>query len=505
MSKTSPGIVKRDRPEGVNEHRDVNGSRDRTRRHWWIWPAFVAVIAVRVAATSGDLALDEIWSLWFVKNVLRNAIQVIALRHDNNHILNTLMMYGLGPDLPGICYRVLPAIASVASVYLAVRITVRRTSDLAPAITWILVGASYPLILYGTEARGYSFAIFLAFLSWLFLLRTEANGRWIDAFGFAISASLGFLAHLTFLYCYGGYCVWTFLKVLKKRSWILCLAHLLPAATAMFLYLFFIRGMAIGGGPESNVVTEVTSTMSIATGGPLGGAGSLAAAGVLLAVLGTCFYQVGRVDRATAFCYLSIIVLVPAFVLAVTLGLLTNSRVEICPRYFLIPIAFALLLICEAIPRWWNSGKFGRTCQVGFICIYVTGNCWWTAGLLNHGRGDYSNALQWMAKNGTDSQMTLSTDHDFRNRMLFEYYTERLWPGGSPLKYVDRTSRSMGGTDWVILHNFNDQPANPNPITDASGNQYELKGTWLHHSLTGWNWWVYRKTTRTAEKRSGSN
>ena len=49
-----------------------------------------------VAAARGDLWLDEIWSLLFVR-ASRSVTDLFArFRHDNNHLLNTLFLYYLG-------------------------------------------------------------------------------------------------------------------------------------------------------------------------------------------------------------------------------------------------------------------------------------------------------------------------------------------------------------------------------------------------------------------------
>ena len=455
---------------------------------WTILILGLAAI-LRLAATLGDLAIDEVWSLWFVRFRIRSIADIFALRHDNNHLLNTIIIYSLGPNAWGIYYRIAAAVASILAVWLSGRIAIRRGGSQAGLVTQILVGASYLLILYGSEARGYSYAIFFAYLSWLLLLRIQEQGRWLDAGLFAISASLGFLAHLTFLYCYAGFCVWAFLTWLKKSTWILPLALTPPFIVACGLYLFFIRGMAIGGGPETTVASAVISTLSILAGGPLYDDGAFIAALIVLILLGIGFVRVWQIDRATAACYSTIILLAPAAVLYVTRHQL------IYPRYFLIPVAFALLLIGNALASLWKSRTTGQLISIGLIVIFLAGNGWWTALLLNHGRGDYSHAMSWMAQTG-NNPATVSSDHDFRNGYLFAYFSTRLWPTDPPLQYVDQRTVPPQGTDWVIRHNFDGDPPHPKFITDSFGNGYRLERTFLHHSLSGWNWWIYKRNTK---------
>ena len=455
---------------------------------WTILILGLAAI-LRLAAASGDLAIDEVWSLWFVRYWIRSIADIFTLRHDNNHLLNTFILYVLGPNAWGICYRIAAAVASILTVWLSGRIAIRRGGSQAARVTQVLVGASYLLVLYGSEARGDSYAIFFAYLSWLLLLRIEEQGRWLDAGAFAVSASLGFLAHLTFLYCYTGFCVWALLKWLKKPTWILPLALTPPAIVACGLYLFFIRGMAIGGGPETTVASAVISTLSILAGGPLYDDGALFAALVVLALLGVGFVRLWQTDRAMAACYATIIFLAPAAVLYVTRHQL------IYPRYFLIPVAFALLLIGKALASLWMSRRTGRLISIGLIVGFLAGNGWWTALLLNHGRGDYSHAMTWMAQTG-NTPATVSSDHDFRNGYLFAYFSTRLWPTDPPLQYVDQRTFPPQGTDWVIRHNFDGDPPHPKFITDSFGNGYRLERTFLHHSLSGWNWWIYKRNTK---------
>ena len=73
----------------------------------------------RIAAACGDLAMDEIWSLGFVEQFVRSIADVFTVRHDNNHLLNTAVMFGLGTELPGVAYRVVPVLLSCLAAWFA--------------------------------------------------------------------------------------------------------------------------------------------------------------------------------------------------------------------------------------------------------------------------------------------------------------------------------------------------------------------------------------------------
>ena len=454
------------------------------------WVALVvgAAVVLRLASAFGDLAIDEIWSWYFVHQAARNLFEIFAIRHDNNHLLNSLMIRLLGPSAPDILYRLPAAASSILSVVLAGRIAMRRGGWLSCLFTSILTGASYLMVLYGSEARGYSYAVLFTYLSWLFLMRIDERRHWRDAAGFALSACLGFLGHLTFLYCFAGLCVWTLWKWVKRPSWLLPLAFIPPTALAALLYLFFIRGMAIGGGPETTVMSALISTLSLVAGGPLYDDGALICALLTLILLATGLLHVWRTDRALACSYFTTIVAAPALVLVLT------GHQLIYPRYFLVPIAVSLLVFGDLFAYWWRTTRVpGHISVVTLLALFLMGNPMWTRDLFDHGRGDYSQAMRWMASHSSDLPASVSSDHDFRNGLMFAYYSNRIWPSPPPLQYRDQRSLQGAATDWVIRHNFEGDPPFPSRLSDPSGHSYELERVFAHHSLTGWNWWIYRR------------
>jgi hypothetical protein len=468
---------------------DPGEREDRTRwiRDGALWIALLAAL-VRACAIRGDLAIDEIWSWWFVQNAIARLTDIFALRHDNNHILNTIVMYALGPDVPGIAYRIPAAIASTGAVWCASRIAAWRSGPLAGGTACLLVGASYLMILYGTEARGYAYLVLCAYVSWLCLLRAEADGRRGYAIAFAIAASLGFLAHLTFVYCYVGFLVWTSCQYRSPRFRLLLAAQLLPLATAVSLYLFFMRGMEIGGGRDTTWLSAIAATLSLVAGGPQRGAGASIAASLVAIVLAVAWWREWRRDRAIAATYLAIILLAPATVL------LLSGHPLVYPRYFLVPIAFALLVISDWIAGWWSSSRPWRAAVTAVGLLYLVGNGQWTARLLDHGRGDYSRAILWMASRGPDRDQTVGGNHGFRNGMVFDYYGPRLGSAASRLRYLEPRDVPRQGTDWKIVQDFEGDDAPPDAIRDRYGNAYHRDRVFRHHRLTGYNWWLYRRS-----------
>lgn len=95
---------------------------------------------VRLAATWNDLWLDEIWTLKLLGGV-NSLLGVFTLRHENNHILNSLFMYALKPFGIDWLYRVPDWLAGTAVVGLGAWVAWQGggtpyRSDSSSSTTW---------------------------------------------------------------------------------------------------------------------------------------------------------------------------------------------------------------------------------------------------------------------------------------------------------------------------------------------------------------------------------
>ena len=95
-------------------------------------PAVVAMLliaaAVRLGGINCQLWLDEVWSIRLAQKA-GSPLGIILnheLHHDNNHWLNTLYVYYLGPGRPWWTYHVLAEVTGIATVVLGYVIARRR-------------------------------------------------------------------------------------------------------------------------------------------------------------------------------------------------------------------------------------------------------------------------------------------------------------------------------------------------------------------------------------------
>ena len=117
-------------------------------------------------------------------------------------------MWLVGQNASALVYRLPSVLASIGTIVLAGLIGLRQ-SRLEGCIAVILTSWSYLLIHFGTEARGYSLAIFFALLAWYALQQFEEKRSLTWTVVFWSAAVLGFLAHLEFAICFAGLVVWS--------------------------------------------------------------------------------------------------------------------------------------------------------------------------------------------------------------------------------------------------------------------------------------------------------
>ena len=90
-----------------------------------------------------------------------NLITSDAARTDNNHLLNTLWIYAVGDRPTWFAYRLFSILTGSAAIA-ATGLALRRVGRVESLVAAVLVAASYPMIVYSSEARGYAPAVFFA-------------------------------------------------------------------------------------------------------------------------------------------------------------------------------------------------------------------------------------------------------------------------------------------------------------------------------------------------------
>jgi hypothetical protein len=491
-------------------------TQDRPLRALMLWIAvgsFAVGVVVRVFAARNDLWFDEVWTLQLLREHVHSFSDVFTnVKHSNNHHLCSLWMWLVGQNASALVYRLPSVLASIGTIVLAGLIGLRR-SRLEGCIAVILTSWSYLLIHFGTEARGYSLTIFFALLAWFALQQFEEtvagaglsavavakaddSGRswaWLIVFWSAVV--LGFLAHLEFAVCFAGLVAWALWRFVRYRSkWrqgVLDLFALFTVPMVLLLAFYFvaIRGMEVGGGPKYQVMPLLIKTASYMIGGPASGAAAgiaaiLAVAAVYVVLIYLMF------ERDDRWIFYAVLIVVPVGLIAILLP------VALSVRYFIISVATSLVLLSSGYAALLRRGVAGRGIGLTLLALFIAGNAVNTSNLLRFGRGQYLAALRFMEAHSSDREVVITSDHDFRNGMLVNYYKRYLARPDS-IRYANEATLNHGGAEWFILHRF-DLTKQPENVTDIYGNTYKLARIYRYSDLSGWNWLLYHNLNRPA-------
>lgn len=450
----------------------------------------VSSAVIRCLAAGGDLWLDEIWSLHFAQSVSSPWALLTRIHHDNNHVLNTLLLYLLGEQETWVIYR-LPAIVAGIATVISSGLIARRWGRVEALTAVILTASSYLLIHYGSEARGYGLVVLFALLSFHFM-QCYLDGRVWAAVLFWPAVILGFLSHLTFLHVYIAMVVWSCVRFIKTQpGWRsiavkLVYCHAIPIVFMVLLYFVHVRHIVVAGGPVFSLLDVIARTAALSLGVPETGPMAMAAAvtALLIVVYGVTILARSRWDMAVLFGVVT--------VLSPTLLLFVFPPKYLYVRYFLIGLVFFLLLLSLLFAHLYRRGVAGKAVYCVLMLAVVAGNARYTVDLLRHGRGHYIEALSYMVKSTPGNTVTVGSDHDFRNRTLVDFYAPRI-DGGERIVYYNTDTWPEEGPSWVIVHSWIVKIEPSGAITDRFGKVYALTRSYRYARLSGWHWFLYRK------------
>jgi hypothetical protein len=451
-----------------------------------------AAAAVRVRGARNDLWLDEIVSLQLVEGIFSPWQIFTDVHDDTNHYLNSLYLYFLGPrgNWPG-C-RAASVLFGIGAVMLAGLIG-RRRSPACGLLAMLTTGFSYVLVLYSSEARGYSAVVFFSYLSYYLLESYLRTPRWWIGLMFSLSAILGFLAHLTFAFFFAAAVLWSVCRLARSgQGWrstalagLACFA--LPTAFLALLYFVSIRFMTVGGGTATSLAACYAAALAWALGAPgssLGIPWPCVASGGLLACGLLMLWREG--SDAWVF-FLSVIVVVPI------LSVVIHGDELLYVRHFIVSIAFLLLLGSFVMGALWRQGRVGKAICGSLLVVYLALNGWQTNSLFRYGRGQSTEALRFLARHSSRPVVTVGSDRD--NRIL--YPLRFLGPTaleGKAAAFVPSDFPPHQGPEWIIL------TAEPFEGPDAPGRQlhvgaddvYQYVTTFQTAPLSGLHWHIYR-------------
>jgi hypothetical protein len=111
--------------------------------------------------------------------------------------------------------------------------------------------------------------------------------------------------------------------------------------------------------------------------------------------------------------------------------------------------------------------------------------------LLKFGRGRYGEALAMIAERTVTPFVTVGSDHDWRNGVVLEDQATRLGLRDRVI-YLPASRWSGDQPEWLIIHDFAEQPVAEPIVVTPPGRAYRLVAIFPYGGLSGWSWIVYR-------------
>ena len=462
-----------------------------------IWVALLAGSVSIALAARGDLWLDEIWSLVFAGDAQGVGDLLWRFRHDNNHFLNTLYLHLVGERSLLYLYR-LPAVASgVGSLVLIGHLARKSWGDLEALSALILAGASYPLLLYFSEARGYGPAIFFSLASYALLRADQADHKPLLVVLFWTTSILGVLSHATFVMASLAFVVATAAheesssKSRLGRIGRVAAIHLLPLAGIAVWHRLFLKDMVVGGGPIYSVWEVVAKSASLLLGLPDTPGLRAGAALALLIVVASGLYGLRLAGDDQAPFFVAMLLVAPALVVLVTRPKYLYFRYfVICFPYFLLLLSFVVCRGARLASRRW--GVPAPLLAALVVLLLVSGQVSRDARLFRLGRGSYAAALERIVEDKAEGPAMVGADNEFRNRAVFEFYRPRV-EGGEDLFFVTADEWSREPPEWILTHDQDPFSVPPEEVVIRGLGSFRIVESYRFSGVSGWNWFLFRR------------
>lgn len=470
-----------------------SGGRSITRTEWLGLCLLLGVAGLlRWGASGGGLWLDELWTLGpDVLGKITQPWQVFTtIHHENNHYINTLVGWGLGPGQAAWKYRFPSVLAGMLTVACGWSIGWRRSRGAAWLVA-VVLAVSYPLVHYGSEARGYALAVAGALAGVDLRERLWTRPRALTAFAAGLAETLGLLAqpvlicHLAGLAAVVGWLAWRRTSGPDRRPLWQLGALALPGSIFALLYWIDLSRAFNPGGPVFPLREVQLQVLSLIVGGPLEGPGLLAA-GVLggLLLMGAARWGLQQEPAAVWTAVLGGVV-VPSLVLVI------EARHEVYPRYFLVGMTAAQVVVSLALATAWNRGGWKRAAVLVGMVLWGGATAAHLVRLWTWGRGDASEIVELLVREARHTPMRYATDHDFRLRMFVdEGFVRRGWePPPLPVPPGDTGERQP---EWLLTHDFRIAPMFPESLVLGRAT-WHLRGVSRYAGLSGWSTAVYSR------------
>jgi hypothetical protein len=454
-------------------------------------------LILRILGARGELWLDELWSLKLIDEVKARHDFLWGLAVDNNHYLNTLYLWIVGADAPVLVQRALSILLGLATVAGA-GLALRRSSAAGMLCAMGLFAVSYPMVNYGSEARGYAGLILMTLLA-ILLTESATAGSKRDRRKLGVVNVLGVLFQPIMLGAIAGLMAWSAwmsrpagrlnLRALRGTiattattfSWTVRL--LIPAAAIIAFGVLHAEGYRIAGSVPFTVAGFVSGyggMLNLLLGLPDGvpdWAGLLI--GAVVCAAGWHLARRNAPDRAALA-----LIFLAGLPLAMFLARLPNIHY---PRYYLASAVVFLLVLGDLFAAAWHRGGTARLLGLAFLAAVAVGNLADVSRLLRDGR-DQSAAVMQMI--GGAGPVLVTSDQNVRNRPIVEFFAKRF---DLPITYVPTAEICAKQPQWLLSSSLDAKmPEAFDTSVVGCKKTFKKQASFPQWGLSGLPWTVYR-------------
>ena len=459
---------------------------------------FLALLGVvlRCAATRGELWLDELWSLELLRGVTNPLDILVRVRHDNNHPLNSLWLWFLGEPRPAWAYRLPSLLFSVAALVVVTRRTM-QTPEGWRALWVLLLATSFMMVLYGSEARGYSLAIACALIAYTLAERLPQKPDKKSALALGVVCAVGTLSHAIFVPFVVMLALWiAYLRMVRIGQGITgaiaTAAAYFPLACAALVAGLFYGRVEVGGAAIVPFAQVAASSLMVMFGGPEVSSNALPLTvwwlGGSVFVLCCCLIELYLWNRSRDPMAVLVALNLAAPILAVALV----KPSFILTRYFLLPVIFTYLLFARFLSRLAAQGVLGTVVSFAFLLVFLVGNAMNITPLVTNGRVHYREAFAFLLDSRSDI-ITVGGENDFQNQLRLEYFRP-IFKDTTRIHYVPNFMQQSTPPHFVILESVDPFEPFPDKRTFGQHGEYTLQQSYSAPLFSGSRWLIYGRS-----------
>jgi hypothetical protein len=487
------------------------------RTAWWAAAVTVVLagLVLRVAGASGEIWFDEIWTLNLLAERAPSPFHVFwSVQHDNAHPLYGFYAWFM-PDHPHpLLYR-LPAIILGAGTVLVAGMIGCRRGPAEALFAMVLAAFSYPLVHYGSEARGYGPMLFCLLVAF-YLIEGDLQDGGVRRRAWVAVALVGAaLFHPTAGLAAIAFGLWFVADRFRETG---SLARAVAQAFRYFhlaigvlLFLFsvfaaavLVRGFQWGdfvgpAGFAERFIAQVGEMVKLLWGLPaiLPAWAGLGAVGMVAIAFIAWLFRQG--DRRAPL-YGIVLLVIPAALF------LSSMPSNVFGRYFLFALVFLIPLAAQGLGGAWQRGPMGKAISLVLLGMFLAGSAWSNALFLAHGRGDARAAIAYLGEAARGrTKVRFAADHKFRIGTTFTYHVRDAAPG-KRLEIVPVTAMGSTPPRWLVKHRNASSgaaaPGAPPQRVRVGRAFYTLDRVYPYWGLSGFQWMVYRRVAGARTPRA---